>query len=110
MLAVGLFVVVHVVHLLSCHGAVVQLLQTGHQIDRCRSGLHLLECVLVHVLAHSVNADHALHVLLRQAMHGGVQGIVLTCHTKHSFLWVAPTTALNQGGFDLCRRSSSGGL
>ena len=79
--------------LLSCHGAAVQLLQAGHQIDGCRSGLHLLECVLVHVLAHGVDADHTLHVLLRQTIHGGVQGIALACHTKHSFLWVAPTTA-----------------
>nr|DAM22829.1 MAG TPA: hypothetical protein [Caudoviricetes sp.] len=78
--------------LLSCHGAAVQLLQAGHQIDGRRSGLHLLECVLVHVLAHGVDADHTLHVLLRQTIHGGVQGIALACHTKHSFLWVAPTT------------------
>ena len=49
-------------------------------------------CVLVHVLAHGMNADYALHVLLRQAIHGGIQGIVFVCHSQHSFLWVAPTT------------------
>nr|DAG13064.1 MAG TPA: hypothetical protein [Caudoviricetes sp.] len=92
--------------LLSCHGAAVQLLQAGHQIDGRRSGLHLLECVLVHVLAHGVDADHTLHVLLRQTIHGGVQGIALACHNKHSFLWVAPTTLPGwlPSGFDPFRR------
>nr|DAX29501.1 MAG TPA: hypothetical protein [Caudoviricetes sp.] len=83
----------HFLHLLlSCHRPPVQLLQAGDQLDGLGSGLHLLKCVLVHALAHAVDADHALHVLLRQAIHGGIQGIAFVCHSQHSFLWVAPTT------------------